>query len=84
MSVPFNEEQAAALAMQNAAGEIVAILTERMHALGATREMVGEVSGTLISAAWMMQCLWEGDDARAAFVALLRGQADKIEATLFN
>ncbi len=74
-----DQEMAAAATMQRAAGEIVAILTERMHSLGATREMVCEVSGTLISAAWMMQKLWEGDGARPAFVRLLRSTADKIE-----
>lgn len=76
------QEIAAAETMQRAAGEIVAILTERMHSLGATRDMVSEVSGTLISAAWMMQKLWQGDDAKPAFVALLRGTADKIESGL--
>lgn len=59
------QETAAALAMQNAAGKIVAIPTERMHTLDVTRDMVREVSGTLISTAWMMQKLWEGDDARS-------------------
>lgn len=77
-----SEHEAAALAMQNAAGEIVAILTERMHSLGATRDMVCEVSGTLISAAWMMQKLWEGEGARPLFVDLLRRTADKIESGL--
>lgn len=74
-----DQEMAAAETMQRAAGEIVAILTERMHSLGATRDMVSEVSGTLISAAWMMQKLWEGEGARPAFVALLRGTAENIE-----
>lgn len=73
------QELATALSMQKAAGEIVAILTERMHALGATRAMALDVSGTLISAAWLMQKLWEGDAARASFVAMLRASADKIE-----
>lgn len=74
------KELLAAESMQKAAGEIVAILTERMHSLGATREMAVEVSGTLISAAWMMQKLWEGDNARPTFVATLRRSADRIEA----
>ena len=74
------KELLAAESMQKAAGEIVAILTERMHALGATREMAVEVSGTLISAAWMMQKLWEGDIARPSFVAMLRRSADRIES----
>ena len=29
-----------------------------------------------------MQKLWEGDEAKPAFVALLRGAADKIEGGL--
>lgn len=74
------QELLAAELMQKAAGEIVAILTERMHALGATREMACEVSATLISAAWMMQKLWEGDNARPSFVATLRRSADRIES----
>ena len=73
------KELLAAESMQKAAGEIVAILSERMHSLGATREMALDVSGTLISAAWLMQKLWEGDNARPSFVAMLRRQADKIE-----
>ena len=76
------KELLAAESMQKAAGEIVAILTERMHSLGATREMAVEVSGTLISAAWMMQKLWEGDNARPSFVATLRRSADRIERGL--
>lgn len=82
MTEARTEHEAAALIMQNAAGEIVAILTECMHSLGVTRDMVTEVSGTLISAAWIMQKLWEGEGARPAFVALLRRQADKIEREL--
>lgn len=73
------KELLAAESMQKAASEIVAILTERMHSLGATRDMALDVSGTLISAAWLMQKLWEGDNARPSFVAMLRRQADKIE-----
>lgn len=73
------QEIAAAKSMQAASEEIAAILTERMHSLGATQEMALDVSATLISAAWLMQRVWEGEGARAAFVALLRRQADKIE-----
>lgn len=76
------QEMAAAESMQKAAGEIVAILTERMHSLGATRDMALDVSGTLISAAWMMQKLWEGDNARPSFVAMLRRTADRIETNM--
>ena len=73
------QELAAAFTMQKAAEEIAAILVERMSALGATRDMAVEVSGTLISAAWVMQKVWEGEGARQSFVKLLRQSADKIE-----
>ena len=59
------QETAVALAMQNAGGEIVAILTERLHTLGATPDLVCKVPGTLISADWIIQKLWEGNDARS-------------------
>ena len=82
MMANTEQETAAALSMQYAAGEIAAILSERMHSLDAGCEMAMEVSGTLISAAWLTLRLWEGEGARVAFAALLRHSADKIDRGL--